>query len=64
MERKREGTGSSGLGLASVLAVVFVVLKLTGLIHWSWVWVLCPIWIDCLIVAFAVLIAAILIKKK
>lgn len=34
-----------GLGLPAVLAVVFVVLKLTGLINWSWWWVLAPIWI-------------------
>jgi hypothetical protein len=34
-----------GLGLAGVLTVVFVVLKLTGLIAWSWWWVLAPLWI-------------------
>lgn len=34
-----------GLGLVSVLTILFVVLKLTGLISWSWIWVLSPIWI-------------------
>jgi hypothetical protein len=33
------------LGLTSVLGLVFIVLKLTGHIHWSWVWVLSPFWI-------------------
>ncbi len=33
------------MGLSGVLLVVFVVLKLTGLIAWSWWWVLSPIWI-------------------
>ena len=29
----------------SLLAVAFICLKLTGLIDWSWLWVLAPIWI-------------------
>lgn len=32
--------------LAILLTVLFVGLKLTGYITWSWVWVLSPIWID------------------
>jgi hypothetical protein len=35
-----------GIGLAGVLGVVFVVLKLTGHIDWSWWWVLSPWWIS------------------
>lgn len=34
-----------GIGLAPLLAVAFIVLKLTGVIAWSWWWVLAPIWI-------------------
>lgn len=34
-----------GLGISSVLTLIFVVLKLAGLIEWSWVWVLSPLWI-------------------
>ena len=29
----------------SLLSTVFIVLKLTGVIDWSWWWVLAPIWI-------------------
>lgn len=36
---------SGGAGLASLLAVAFIVLKLTGVIDWSWWWVLSPLWI-------------------
>ncbi|QBP32920.1 gp20 [Shigella phage Buco] len=36
---------SNGIGLASVLGVVFVTLKLCGVINWSWVWVLAPWWL-------------------
>ena len=35
----------TGLGLAEVLTVVFVVLKLCNVINWSWLWVLSPTWI-------------------
>lgn len=51
---------SSGLGLLDVLAVVFIVLKLLGVITWSWVWVLSPIWIQLVIVAIVFIV--ILIK--
>ena len=33
------------MGLADVLGIVFVVLKLIGVITWSWLWVLSPWWI-------------------
>lgn len=38
-------SSSSGLSLCSVLTIVFVVLKLVGVIAWSWWWVLSPLWI-------------------
>lgn len=37
-----KNNSSSGLGLGGVLTVVFVVLKLVGVIDWSWWWVLSP----------------------
>lgn len=37
---------SGGLSLASVLTIVFVVLKLVHVINWSWLWVLSPLWIS------------------
>lgn len=41
-----KNNSSGGLGLASVLTIVFIVLKLVGTINWSWWWVLSPLWID------------------
>lgn len=38
-------TASGGLGICDVLTLIFIVLKLTHIIDWSWVWVLCPLWI-------------------
>ena len=45
---------SSGIGLGSILFIVFLVLKLTGTIDWSWWWVTSPLWIP-LAIAAAVL---------
>ena len=38
-----------GLSLSTVLTLIFVVLKLIGVIDWSWVWVLAPFWIGAII---------------
>lgn len=35
---------SGGLGITSVLTIVFIVLKVVGVIKWSWIWVLSPLW--------------------
>ena len=32
------------MGICSVLSLIFVTLKLTGVIAWSWLWVLLPFW--------------------
>lgn len=48
------------MDVATVLTIVFVVLKLTGLIHWSWWWVLSPLWIG-FAFTFGVLVAVFVI---
>jgi hypothetical protein len=40
-----EQVRTSGMSLTGTLLVVFVVLKLTDNIDWSWLWVLSPLWI-------------------
>ncbi len=39
-------TNSGGIGFAGALTILFIALKLTGVIAWSWWWVLSPIWIS------------------
>lgn len=40
-------------GLCTMLGVLFVALKLCGVINWSWLWVLGPFWIPvCLFLLF------------
>lgn len=40
---------NNGLGLSSVLLIVFVILKLCKVIDWSWFWVLSPLWVSIII---------------
>lgn len=56
MHVKRTENTSQGLGLFGVLQIIFLVLKLTGLISWSWVWVLSPLWISIGLVVISMLI--------
>ena len=37
------------IGFVGLLTIVFIVLKLTGVIEWSWLWVLSPLWISFLL---------------
>lgn len=51
----------SGLSLSTVVLVVFVILKLVGVITWSWWWVLSPIWISAGLVLLWVLLEVVII---
>jgi hypothetical protein len=35
-------SSSNGIGFPSLLTLLFVALKLTHVINWSWWWVMCP----------------------
>lgn len=50
---------SGGIGFCGLLAIVFIALKLTGFIGWSWWFVLLPLYGPLLIVLaiFAVVLA-------
>lgn len=37
---------SNGISFAGLLTILFIGLKLTNYINWSWWWVLSPIWIS------------------
>ena len=37
---------TSGVDFTELLTIVFIVLKLCGVIAWSWWWVLSPLWIS------------------
>lgn len=63
MSNTKSSPTSGGIGFTGLLTILFIGLKLTGYIDWSWLWVLSPIWISAglfvIIVAFILLLAAI-----
>lgn len=50
-----------GISFSCLLAILFIVLKLTGIIKWSWLWVLSPAWIC---IAFWLIVIAIILIFK
>lgn len=42
MSERTSSSQSGGIGFFGLLTIVFIVLKLTGVINWSWLWVLSP----------------------
>ena len=59
------GSSKKGVGVIGIVQIVFVILKLCGLINWSWWAVLIPLWIDLGIIALFVIIYMIIdIRSK
>lgn len=44
----------TSIGFFGLLQLIFIVLKLCGVIHWTWFWVLSPIWLEVLLVVIIV----------
>ena len=54
---------SIGIGFTSLLQLAFIVLKLCGVIVWSWKWVLAPTWIPLVLVLLLFIMAVGLGRK-
>ena len=59
MSNKKKTKGGCSMSFGTVLGIVFIVLKLVGLIEWSWVWVLSPFWIGAIIIILSLIISVI-----
>ena len=57
----QEKATKRGLSSASIIGIVFVVLKLTHTIDWPWLWVLSPFWIPFAIVLLMLMIGGTMI---
>jgi hypothetical protein len=57
-----------GIGVVGYFGVLFVALKLTGYIDWSWWWVLAPLWggfaVALAIIAIIIVVAVIVELRK
>ena len=52
---KNSNNSGAKIGFCGLLTIAFIVLKLTHVINWSWLWVLSPIWIPVTIVILIIL---------
>ena len=48
------------IGLLSVVFLIFLVLKLAGVIAWSWWWVTAPLWISAIVIILMLVITGII----
>lgn len=51
---------NGGVGFCGMLTILFIGLKLTHYVDWSWWWVLSPLWVP-LILALVIVLGAIII---
>jgi hypothetical protein len=52
---------SGGIGFFGLLTILFIALKLTGFIDWSWWWVLAPLWIHLCILSVIIAVIGVLL---
>lgn len=64
MSSNNTSSSGGGIGFIGLLTIVFITLKLTGFITWSWLWVLSPIWISATIVAILMALAVFVAVSK
>lgn len=57
-------TVNGGVGFTGLLTIVFIALKLCGVITWSWLWVLSPIWISTVLILAVLLVGLIVVIIK
>lgn len=64
--KENKTTANGGIGFVGLLTIAFIVLKLVGVITWSWVWVLSPLWISAVIyvVIFVAVVAWLAVVSK
>ena len=47
------------IGFCEALTLLFIAFRLTGVIAWSWLWVLAPLWLPAAILIIAAFFATI-----
>lgn len=54
-----ERTANNSIGFTGLLTIVFITLKLCGVISWGWVWVLSPLWITTITLVILIVVLCI-----
>ena len=55
---------TTGIKFVDLLMILFIGLRLAGVISWSWIWVLAPMWIPLGIWVISVLVMVISRKRR
>ena len=63
-EAMRGKASGGGIGFCGMLTILFIGLKITGYIDWSWLWVLAPIWIPGVVVVSLIILVVIAEEKR
>ena len=59
MSDNKTTSRTSGISFMTVLFFIFLILKLTGTIGWSWWWITAPLWGGLALFLLVIIIAAI-----
>lgn len=52
----QNNNNNNGVGFVGLLTILFIGLKLTDTITWSWFWVLSPLWISCILAVIFIIV--------
>ncbi len=58
--KKKERSGTIAIAVPAGLTALFVVLKVTRVIDWSWVWVTAPAWVPCAVIVVLIAVCFVL----
>lgn len=64
MSAQTSSATAGGIGFGGLLTLVFIVLKLTRVISWSWWWVLAPAWIPVALGLLLIVASVVCVKIK
>ena len=56
--RRSSSTASGGTSIATILLIIFIVMKMTGNISWPRPWILSPLWILLLLIVIVLLVVS------
>jgi hypothetical protein len=63
MMSEKSSSSGGGIGFCGMLTILFIGLKLTGHITWSWLWVLSPIWLTALAAVLIVVVISMIMER-
>ena len=56
------GVAGTGVGFWGMLTILFIGLKIAGIVNWSWWLVLSPMWISAIVVIIMIIFGGILLS--